>query len=170
MKPGGGKAKGAAFERQVCKDLSRWYTAGSNEAVFWRSAISGGRATQAAKQGQNLAHVSGDLCAVHPLGYPFVERVYTECKFYRDLALIGLCLNLKSGINRHWTDCVTNANRYGKLPLLIARQNRTPPFVCLNSSGTEAFALKRYRLARIYPRDLDIFWYAEFLAHAARLQ
>jgi len=52
MRKGGGKAKGASFERDICRRLSLWVSAGKQEDVFWRSAMSGGRSTVADSSSQ----------------------------------------------------------------------------------------------------------------------
>ena len=141
MKPGAGKQKGSNFERVVCKQLSLWWTHEERDDIFWRSSLSGGRATVASKKGQNLAHVSGDICAVHPLGYPFVERYLVSCKFYRDLRLEGAMLGSKGGITQFWQECITEAKKYDKQPILISKQNQTQPFVCLSSQGITDFGV-----------------------------
>ena len=41
----GGKAKGSAFEREVCKMLNVWLTGKEKPYVFWRSPSSGALAT-----------------------------------------------------------------------------------------------------------------------------
>ena len=45
MRKGGGKEKGSSFERLVCKRMSMWLSKGERDDLFWRSAMSGGRAT-----------------------------------------------------------------------------------------------------------------------------
>ena len=127
MRKGAGKSKGSGFEREVCKLFSLWVTEGSRDDVFWRSAISGGRATVHQAKGRNLSHVSGDMCAVHPDGYPFVKKFYVECKFYRNLNLEAFLLGEQQGLlSKFWVSTKQQAQSYNKRPLLIARQNRTP--------------------------------------------
>lgn len=72
--------KGSAFERAVCKDLSLWWTGGSSDDVFWRTAGSGGRATTRAKKGSATAGAYGDIGAVDPSGEALLKVVTLELK------------------------------------------------------------------------------------------
>jgi len=135
MKAGRGKAKGNAFERDICKQLSLWVTHGKRDDVLWRSAISGGRATVASKSDKDLAHVSGDVCAVHRLGFAFVDDWYVECKHYRDLGLPRLVTDGSGKLYDFWVIACREAIRHRKQPLLIAKQNQYPVVVCLHESA-----------------------------------
>lgn len=72
--------KGSQFERDIAKMLSRWWTDGKRDDVFWRSQQSGGRATQRAKSGLDTANQQGDLQAMDSIGQPFIDRVCVELK------------------------------------------------------------------------------------------
>lgn len=71
---------GPPFERKVAKQLSLWWTAGESDAVFWRTAGSGGRATNRAKRGKATKNQSGDICAIDPVGQPFMDVFALEIK------------------------------------------------------------------------------------------
>ena len=73
-------AKGSSFEREICKELSLWYTGGERDDIFWRTSISGGRATQRAKSGKKTAGSCGDVAAIDPIGEPFVGSFSIELK------------------------------------------------------------------------------------------
>lgn len=73
-------SKGSAFERAISKQLSLWWTNGESDTVFWRSAMSGGRATVRAKVGKSTAYLAGDICAIDPIGAPLVESTVIELK------------------------------------------------------------------------------------------
>lgn len=141
MKQGRGKAKGSAFEREVCKRLSLWVTKKERDDVFWRSAISGGRATVSSKKGHNMSHVSGDICAVHPAGFPLIEAVLIECKFYKDLTFSALVTSNSGLIARFWDKAQEQARQNKKLPMLILKQNQMPALVGLDAVGAEVFNL-----------------------------
>jgi len=79
-KPKNSKAKGGAFERNVAKRLSLWYTHNERDDVFFRSASSGGRATQRFKKGQQTANSAGDLSYIDSVGEPFLKCVAVELK------------------------------------------------------------------------------------------
>lgn len=73
-------AKGAEFERQVCKELSVWWTEGKRDDIFWRTAMSGGRATVRAKQGKKTNYQYGDVTFTDPVGKPLIEYFLFELK------------------------------------------------------------------------------------------
>lgn len=80
MKKGSGKAKGGAFERLICKKLSLWWTHNKRDDVFYRTASSGGRATQRSKKGKHTHGQYGDIQAVDPIGQPLMDLCVIECK------------------------------------------------------------------------------------------
>ena len=73
-------AKGGQYERDICHQLSLWWTNGEDDFVFWRTANSGGRATVRAKKGKKSDGHCGDVCAVNPIGQPFIDLVTPEIK------------------------------------------------------------------------------------------
>jgi len=77
---GHGHAKGSSFERAICKELSLWWTHGSRDDVFWRTAGSGARATVRKRQGCDTANSTGDMCALDSSGEPFIQQVLVEMK------------------------------------------------------------------------------------------
>lgn len=72
--------KGGKFEREVCKALSRWWTHGDRDDVFWRSASSGARATIRRKQNKVTFGQYGDIQATDPIGQPLMDICTIECK------------------------------------------------------------------------------------------
>ncbi len=73
-------AKGADFEREICKKLSEWWTYGERDDVFWRSSQSGGRATVRFRKGKTTAGSYGDICALDPIGEPLLKTFTIELK------------------------------------------------------------------------------------------
>lgn len=132
MKPGAGKRKGSAFEREVCKQLSLWITGGRRKDVFWRSAMSGGRATVGLKS-QQIIRQHGDICAVSPEGHNLSNEFYIECKFYKDLKIELFLLDDGGPLGKMWRDVCEAARPYGKQPLLIAKSNRSPTLMITRS-------------------------------------
>lgn len=168
MRPGGGHAKGASFERKACRELSLWLSEGKNDDLFWRSAMSGGRATVQFKKGRENRSQVGDLSPISSKGETLTDLCIFECKFYRDLQMIGLYLGLKTGINKHWKELQEDASLRHKWPVLIARQNRTPTFMCLSTPAVEFFSLESAVIAFFPALDLNLLWYDVFLQNARR--
>ncbi len=73
-------AKGGQFERQLAGDLSRWWTRGERDDIFWRTGGSGGRATVRGRRGAATFNGYGDLFATDPIGQPLFELVTIEIK------------------------------------------------------------------------------------------
>lgn len=124
MKPGGGKQKGGQFERDVCKQLSLWISDGLSEDLFWRSAMSGGRATVGAKKGKDHSRHAGDIAATSAEGSFFTDIFYMELKFYKNLHIEKFLLNDSGILANFWSVTCRQANKYKRQPLLIAKQNR----------------------------------------------
>jgi len=122
------KAKGSSYERKVCKALSLWITDGKKADVFWRSAISGGRATVHHKKGVKIRQ-SGDICSVAPEGHALTDQYFIEIKHVRDLEIDSLILRGTGCLARFWHKAVKQAYDHGKEPLLIAKQNNAPAMV-----------------------------------------
>lgn len=75
-----GRDKGIQFERKICVELSKWWTNGKDDSVFWRSNASGARATVRAKKGKKTAGQYGDITAIDPVGEPFLAMSPVEAK------------------------------------------------------------------------------------------
>jgi hypothetical protein len=72
--------KGPAYEREVCRDLSDWFSYGKHDDWFWRSSQSGGRATTRSKKGKTTAGHYGDITATCPQGARLLNVIAIEIK------------------------------------------------------------------------------------------
>ncbi len=167
MRRGGGKQKGAQFERDVCRELSLWVSHGNQEDVYWRSAMSGGRSTVAALKGKRLTAQSGDISCIHSVGEAFASKFLIECKNYADLNFLGLVTG-KGRLIEFWTEAKKQAASYGKLPLLIAKQNHVLPIVGLCHYGIEVLHLRKRSLLIARQHNLNILPLHEFIKYAER--
>ncbi len=79
-----GSKKGFGYERELCRKLSLWWSTGlgigPRDDLFWRTAGSGGRATNRGKAGKTTAGQYGDICATDPLGQPLIDVIAIEAK------------------------------------------------------------------------------------------
>ena len=77
---GRGMSKGSAFEREICKRLSLWWTDNERDDIFWRTSGSGARATQRSKSKKRTYGQYGDVQAIDPIGEPLVKLLIIEIK------------------------------------------------------------------------------------------
>lgn len=120
-----GKQKGSEFERQICKKLSLWVTDGKRTDVFWRTAMSGGRATVANAKGESVRQL-GDITAVAPEGHALSNPLVLECKFYKTLDIASFIIAGKGKLATFWRQTARLAYKHGRQPWLIAKENHTP--------------------------------------------
>jgi hypothetical protein len=124
-------AKGSAFEREISKALSKWWTHGERDDVFWRSSASGARATQRRKTGKSTFGQEGDIQATDPIGQPLIDLCTIELKTgYKDAVPISLIDKLQPFHKSRWFEfvkqCVEEqraAGAYGWL-LIMRRNNK----------------------------------------------
>ena len=167
---GGGKQKGAQFERDICKRLSLWVTEGERDDIFWRSAMSGGRATIKHKQGEKATAHSGDISSTHWLGSFLTEAFSLECKTYADLGFTSSVTKRKGNIISFWDQTIRDAEVNGKLPMLIAKQLRQPIVLVIGEAGRKLLKLSKIPmlipLGHLYPPSLermDLYDFEEFI-------
>ena len=166
MKPGGGAAKGAQFERTVACSLSLWLTGGARADVFARNVSSGGKFTKQRAAGLEL-NMPGDLAAAHPLANDFAAKYMVECKFVADVKIMAFIQD-----NRHkpksWLGLVIakardEARAGNRDWLVIAKQNQFPPFLVCDAATAGAAALHAaVRLGRLELRPHIIHGFAMF--------
>ena len=135
------KAKGSAFERKVCKLLSLWVSDGIRDDLYWRSAMSGGRASVRFKKGgQKSTNQAGDLTAIDPLGKSLLDVFCIECKTYKSLHFKSL-LFLKpkdQSFVSFWKQTTTTAHQHDRLPMLIAKQkSNVETLICIDPKGLQ---------------------------------
>lgn len=122
-----GKRKGGAFEREICKLFSLWVSGGKSSDIFWRSAMSGGRATVHHRRGVSVRQ-SGDMCAVAPEGHEFCDKWFVECKHVANANLAAFLLKGTGDTANFWKKAYQEAAKHHKRPMLIVK-SRNPVFV-----------------------------------------
>lgn len=166
MRKGGSKSKGNSFERDICRELSKWVSCGEREDCYWRSSLSGGKATIAKAKGKMLLAMTGDISCINPIGQPFLDRFYLELKFYRDLNYTGI-LTGTGHLVRFWEKTVLEANCYGKMPILITKQNHLPITVALQSAGLTKLGLADPQaIISAWRHGMHIFLFEDFIKWA----
>ena len=186
MKPGGGSLKGAEWERRRSKELSLFISKGLTDSLFWRSAMSGGRATVQLKQGILNPHQAGDLSIVAPYfpkgtknkemitiierAHKFINLFVIEIKAYKDLNFSSLLFDAPKTacIFSFWRKLYyEGAKSYSKDPMLIAKQNHKPTVLGLRDISNLAVLLTKKHNCHpigIFPQHhLSLFKYDNFL-------
>lgn len=176
MRTGGGKQKGASFERAVCKHLSLWISKGKRDDIYWRSAMSGGRATLAKGTRGTQA---GDISSIDSMGELLTNAFLIECKHYASLDLLPFVLNLRRGkLYKFWKHAFNDASAHGKYPMLIAKQNLMKPLVVTNSFAPSSMQHKIPELIRApfitittgtLTPNINIFWLDEMFPLPAEI-
>lgn len=135
MKPGQGKNKGSFFERDVCSKLSLWVTDGKSDDCFWRSSMSGGRATSAFKKRGQILRATGDIAAIAPEGHLLTDNWFIECKHYKNLEITRFLLHNAGTLAIFWAKAKEEAVNSKKAPVLIAKQNRIDTLLITDSKS-----------------------------------
>ena len=121
--------KGARFERLCCKRLSLWVTDGKRDDCFWRSSLSGGRASFQLRQDIINRAQAGAMTAIAREGMALCERYLFEYKHRKDLNFTALITHGTGLLAGFWRSTQNTAVKIGKLPVLIAKQNHYPAVV-----------------------------------------
>lgn len=147
MRNGGGSQKGASYERKICQRLSLWVSKRRREDCFWRSAMSGGRATLKSRkkshykarnsQRKEFGAQAGDITATHVDGYKLTEFFVVDAKHYKSLEVEKRVFGgVSSKLEREWKKLLRDAEVTNKIPLMICRQNFQPTeILCTSQLG-----------------------------------
>lgn len=154
MKSGGGKAKGGEFERQICKKLSLWVSNNLHDDLFWRSAMSGGRATVRGKKGKETASGHGDITAVTPEGNLLTDYFVIECKSHKSLGF-DLHVYGHGPLTEIWAKLRKECN--DKKPMLVLKENRRPALIGLS------FLYPGPALLAVYSDNLHLYYLEDIL-------
>lgn len=72
--------KGSSYEREVCRQLGKWWSGGIRDDIFWRTSGSGARATVRSAKGQKTSGQYGDVSAIDSIGEPLLQVFSIELK------------------------------------------------------------------------------------------
>jgi len=129
-----GKGKGPEFERDICHQLSMWWSEGQRDDIFWRTANSGGRAIQ--RKGKSTFGQYGDVQATDPLGQALIDLCTIELKRgYNNASLSDLLdkpTNTQSLYKRFIAQAIENSQKAKTFFwMLIVKRDRRLPLVIL---------------------------------------
>ena len=140
-----GKGKGSAWERDICKYLSKWIQGSEKPYLFWRQPLSGGLATIS----ELNKDLSGDIRSISPKSewWPFsveAKTGYPKTSFWQHFK------DLKHfNIADFWIQCTDDAKKADKYPMLIYRKLRQKPIIGINSTVDILLAPKLNNLCSI---------------------
>jgi hypothetical protein len=130
MRPGGGRAKGASFERKVAKIIvAAFKHQGITGKHCYRTPLSGGHRYASKKD-------PGDLVIS-----PVLKKIFpysVECKSYARLEWAKLLLTPKAAkghFTKWWKQTVRAAGLMGR-PILVFRQNHSEIFVMMRTQDS----------------------------------
>lgn len=129
------KSKGGSYERSLAKKLSLWWTGNERDDVIWRTQSSGGRFTQRAKKGQDTQGQQGDLTCTDPIAKPLTDLLSIEAKRgYSKLDILNHIDGKNTEFETLWNQCVGDADKCNKNPMLILKRDRKSELVFLEKS------------------------------------
>jgi len=119
--------KGGDFERLISKFLSVWLTGKAKPYQYWRMPGSGSLATI---HEENVG-LSGDIRALTPEAEFLTDYFSIECKTgYPKTTFWQHFKDIKNfNIKLFWQQCVNDARKASKEPMLIYRKKGTKPVV-----------------------------------------
>lgn len=131
--------KGADYERGVCRRLSLWVSGYTREDVYWRSAMSGGRATVKSrthrKRVRDFSAHGGDIAATHELGHALTSEFFIDSKFYKGFRFDTYIHGGAGEFAPVWVDDLEKAKLVRKQLMVIIKANRMADLVFLTSEG-----------------------------------
>lgn len=132
--------KGSAFERDVCRSLSRWMSRGDRADLFFRNPASGGAFTLSLGRGEAFGF-GGDVAAGHPLAHSFLEHFYVEAKHWKSLGLDTLLIGKGGDFLRITKTAERQARAVDRHFMVVAKQNFRPTLLLMpNEVGMRLLA------------------------------
>lgn len=130
--------KGGNFERDIAKDFTKWLTGKERPYMYWRMPGSGGLATIH----EECSDLSGDIRSIHSDAEFLTDQFSIECKTgYPHTSFWQHFKHLKHfAIKDFWYQCVHDAYKAGKKPMLIYR--RKGKQIIIGLSAASVFTLE----------------------------
>lgn len=124
----------------MCKTLSLWWSRGERDDIFWRTAGSGGRATNRQRIGKKTFGQQGDIQATDPIGAPLTKLCTIELKRGYATATVGDVIDRTREVGlREWETFVKQSIReakHGGTPywILIVKRDKRLAMVYMPNS------------------------------------
>jgi hypothetical protein len=116
--------KGSDFEREICRLLTIWCGGDPKKPYFWRQPASGAMLTR-----NDDENMSGDIRSIKPEGDFLTNTMSIELKtgYPKSSFDYHLKYNKSDGIRDFWAQCVGDATKVNKMPLLVYRKKGINP-------------------------------------------
>lgn len=128
--------------------------------------MSGGRATVGARRGKVLNAQAGDITATHEAGHVLTNTWFIECKRVADLNYASFMLFNKGLLASFWQEACDQAAKHGKMPMLIAREDRgATTIIVANAVNNLPMNMRSdvfmfhwsTQIARVHKLNVDLF-------------
>lgn len=141
-------SKGSSFEREICTLLSKWWSNGKRDDIFWRTSGSGARATTRNKKGKTTFGQCGDVQAVDPIGQPLLDVCSIELKRgYNKYSFMDLIDKPEKAKLQKYELFIKQSIKERKNAgvsfwILITKRDRRKPLVCIPEALETVLELK----------------------------
>ena len=156
-------SKGSAWERDVCKILTKWVSGTEKPYLFWRGRGSGGMFTQDSSIGTKF---SGDIYSVGEEGQALMSKISIECKNGYEGASLDLFLkeNKNDPLEKFWIQALNDATKSNKLPFLIFKKKNMPViWLCIPEQIKIPENMRYIKIAWKHLPDMYITSFKDFL-------
>ncbi len=166
MRPGGGKAKGGAFEAKVAKALSA-----ALPINFIKSPGSGARiggknfATIGKLMGEDVMKLfNADVVPINEAEVGKEFKFSVECKSYATPDNFSLLVSGTANVFKWFEESVVDSAKIGREPVLIFKWNGTKTFVAVRAGTNEGLIEPKLHLrCAAAVRSLDIYDFDDLL-------
>jgi len=170
-------AKGADFEREICRLLSLWWSKGEDKDIFWRN-----RTRETKDSGK---YQGGDIMSMKPSGLPLTDRYNIELKTGYNITkakgraiLPWDTLDLIDGkeggrkmLLLFWDQCWRDAKLTNRIPLLIFKRHHHDLGLCITFRthigwiriSNDDFSVPNIRINGCTSEDIILFRLSSYL-------
>ena len=129
--------KGPQYERDICRDLSLWFSEGECDDWFWRSSGSGARAKVRGRKGKTTSGHHGDITFADQRGVPLIQFTTLEIKrgysksTFSDILDESMGKNKKRPLYYTWIEQAEESRKHAGTPFwwLIVKRDRREPVI-----------------------------------------
>lgn len=156
----GPSKKGPPFERDTCRELSRWWLDNEREDIFWRTSGSGARATTRRKQGKKTRYEYGDISFRDPVGKLFIDYFLIELKrgYTKDISVLDMVdkASGKDTVLLQWWKKAEDEKKFAERKYSIIIFRRNSRVSCIMMEG-KLFNIFQNECGEFYSDEIIIY-------------